>query len=85
MDSCRRSHCSKSFLQQNRDVLDCKGSSCFRGKIVKVSFPGVAVCGSCGMLESRCGAVALWGVAVWGVAVWESCGVWELQRGGVAA
>ena len=77
--------CSKSFLQQNRDVLDCNGSFCLRKKIVKVSFPGVAVCGSCGMLESRCGAVAVCGVVMWGVMVWESRVVQKLQRGGVAA
>ena len=42
-----------------------KGSFCSRKKIVKVSFPGVAVCGSCGVWGSRgvedlrCGGVAV--------------------------
>ena len=51
-----------------------KGSFCSRKKIVKVSFPGVAVWGSRGVRESRCA----------GVAVWGSRGVGELRCGGVA-
>ena len=42
-----------------------KGSFCSRKKIIKVSFPGVAVWGSCGVGELQ----------IRGVAVWASCGV----------
>ena len=50
-----------------------KGSFCSRKKIIKVLFPGVSVCGSCDLLESRCV----------GVAVCRSCGVWEMWYVGV--
>ena len=38
-----------------------KGSFRSRKKIVKVSFPGVAMWGSCGVGELRCGVVMGWG------------------------
>ena len=37
-----------------------KGAFASGKKMVKVSFPGVAVCGSCGLWESWCGAGAVW-------------------------
>ena len=72
-----------------------KGSFRSRKKIVKVSFPCVAVWGSCGVREFRCGEVALWGSRGVGeshcgkVALWESCvvggrSVGELRYRGVA-
>ena len=51
-----------------------KGSFRSWKKIVKVSFPGVVVWGSCSVGELWCG----------GVAVWVSCGVRESRCGGVA-
>ena len=39
-------------------IYTSKGSFCSRKKIVKVSFPGVAVWGSCGVEDLRCGGVA---------------------------
>ena len=50
-------------------MFTSKGSFRSRRKIVKVSFPGVAVWGSCGVGELQSG----------GVAVWGSCGVGKLQ------
>ena len=63
-----------------------KGSFHSRKKIVKVSFPGVAVWGSCGVGELQSGGVAVWAscgvgsrgvgeLRCGGVAVWGSCGV----------
>ena len=63
-----------------------KASFRCRKKIVKISFPGVALwgsrgVGSRGVGESRCGGVAVWGSCgvgesrCGGVAVWGSCGV----------
>ena len=48
---------------------------------------GIAKCVSRDLWQLRCkGMLELRfvGVAVWGLAVWRSCGVWQLQGGGVA-
>ena len=39
--------------------LPVKGAFALGKKIVKVSFPGVAVCWSCDVRELRCGRVAM--------------------------
>ena len=63
-----------TFYLLKSNCFTSKGSFCSRKKIVKVLFPGVAACGSCGVLE-------LWCV---GVVVCGSCSVWELRCVGVA-
>ena len=89
---------SKGYLIKTRYMIACnwaqttahnctsKGSYRSRKKILKVSFPGVAVCGSCDVWQSRCGGVAMHGsrgvgeLRCGGVAVWGN----KLQCGGVA-